>query len=41
MFRGWNSSGCVTLETGEHRTRCRCEHLTNFAVLMDINSVFR
>nr|CAH0106133.1 unnamed protein product [Daphnia galeata] len=42
----WSSDGCekvVTNDTEEDtlRTRCRCNHLTNFAVLMDINGIFQ
>jgi hypothetical protein len=37
--RGWNASGCSTEAAGPGATRCSCSHLTNFAVLMDINGV--
>ena len=36
----WNSSGCRLLSTDQERTTCQCGHLTNFAVLMDINNIF-
>ena len=38
--QNWNSSGCIHLETNSEYTMCKCTHLTNFAVLMDINSIF-
>ena len=38
--RGWNRTGCRIVDTCQTSTTCQCEHLTNFAVLMDINDVF-
>ncbi|GIY57326.1 adhesion G protein-coupled receptor L3, partial [Caerostris darwini] len=32
----WDESGCYRLSSNETHTVCRCDHLTNFAVLMDI-----
>ncbi|XP_032778359.2 adhesion G protein-coupled receptor L3 [Daphnia magna] len=38
----WSFDGCEVVETNDKSsTRCRCNHLTNFAVVMDINGVFR
>jgi len=39
-LQNWNSSGCTSLETSSDHTTCQCTHLTNFAVLMDINGLF-
>ena len=36
----WNSSGCSLVRTDQEKTTCQCRHLTNFAVLMDINNIF-
>ena len=38
--RGWNTTGCRIIDTSHTSTTCHCQHLTNFAVLMDINGVF-
>ena len=35
---GWSDEGCRVLETNRTHTQCRCDHLTNFAVLMDLHS---
>ncbi|KAI9565575.1 hypothetical protein GHT06_009367 [Daphnia sinensis] len=38
----WSFDGCQVVETNDQSsTRCRCNHLTNFAVVMDINGVFQ
>ncbi|XP_059201699.1 adhesion G-protein coupled receptor G2-like [Centropristis striata] len=34
---GWNSSGCETLSISAHQTSCLCDHLTHFAVLLDVS----
>ncbi|KAL8211766.1 UNVERIFIED_CONTAM: hypothetical protein K2H54_015898 [Gekko kuhli] len=31
---GWSTKGCQLLESSGHSTRCQCNHLTSFAVLM-------
>ena len=36
----WNSSGCSLVRTSLDSSTCQCLHLTNFAVLMDINNIF-
>ncbi|XP_046446437.1 adhesion G protein-coupled receptor L3-like [Daphnia pulex] len=42
LTQEWSSDGCEVVETNDKSsTRCRCNHLTNFAVLMDINGVFK
>ena len=30
----WSENGCKVLETNQTHTRCQCNHLTNFALLM-------
>ena len=32
----WSSEGCWLLESNRTHTICKCDHLTSFAVLMDI-----
>uniref|UniRef100_A0AAR2KN49 Adhesion G protein-coupled receptor G2a n=1 Tax=Pygocentrus nattereri TaxID=42514 RepID=A0AAR2KN49_PYGNA len=35
---GWNNTGCAVLNTStENETVCSCNHLTSFAVLMDLS----
>ncbi|XP_036376464.1 adhesion G-protein coupled receptor G2-like [Megalops cyprinoides] len=34
---GWNPDGCSVQNTTEEETVCSCNHLTNFAVLLDIS----
>ncbi|XP_030251405.1 adhesion G-protein coupled receptor G4 isoform X2 [Sparus aurata] len=34
---GWNSRGCVTSSISPNRTSCLCDHLTHFAVLLDVS----
>ncbi|XP_028271747.1 adhesion G-protein coupled receptor G4 isoform X2 [Parambassis ranga] len=34
---GWNSSGCVTQSISCYQTSCLCNHLTHFAVLLDVS----
>ncbi|KAK7099782.1 latrophilin-like protein 1 isoform X2 [Littorina saxatilis] len=33
---GWSSEGCEVFESNKTHTICKCNHLTSFAVLMDI-----
>ena len=33
----WSQEGCQVLYSDEERTICQCDHLTNFAVLMDVS----
>ncbi|XP_059142872.1 adhesion G protein-coupled receptor L3-like isoform X5 [Physella acuta] len=35
----WSQDGCRLLHTNLTHTTCECDHLTNFAVLMDISGV--
>ncbi|XP_037635374.1 adhesion G-protein coupled receptor G6 [Sebastes umbrosus] len=34
---GWNSNGCDTLSISAYQTSCLCDHLTHFAVLLDVS----
>ncbi|XP_071314384.1 adhesion G-protein coupled receptor G6 [Trachinotus anak] len=34
---GWNSRGCETQTVSSYQTRCLCNHLTHFAVLLDVS----
>ncbi|XP_024919074.1 adhesion G-protein coupled receptor G6-like isoform X2 [Cynoglossus semilaevis] len=34
---GWMSSGCETQSVSPHQTTCLCDHLTHFAVLLDVS----
>ncbi|XP_051934892.1 adhesion G-protein coupled receptor G2 [Hippocampus zosterae] len=34
---GWSSLGCETWTLSPYQTRCLCEHLTHFAVLLDVS----
>ena len=33
----WSTKGCTLIETNREYTVCSCNHLTSFAILMDIN----
>ena len=33
----WSFEGCDLMEHNANYTRCLCNHLTNFAVIMDVN----
>ena len=35
----WSTEGCVTISSNRTHTECRCSHLTNFAILMDVHGV--
>lgn len=35
----WSEEGCFTRHTNNSHTFCECNHLTNFAVLMDVHAV--
>ena len=32
----WSQDGCHVLFSDDKKTVCQCDHLTNFAVLMDV-----
>lgn len=35
----WSQDGCRLLHTNLTHTTCECDHLTSFAVLMDVSGV--
>lgn len=38
-YSAWSEEGCQIQKTNETHTVCECNHLTNFAVLMDVHAV--
>ncbi|XP_023277381.1 adhesion G-protein coupled receptor G4-like isoform X1 [Seriola lalandi dorsalis] len=34
---GWNNKGCKTHSVSSYQTSCHCDHLTHFAVLLDVS----
>ncbi|XP_076305400.1 latrophilin Cirl-like isoform X2 [Tachypleus tridentatus] len=38
-YREWSTEGCLVHHTNTTHTVCACNHLTNFAVLMDVKGV--
>ncbi|KHN75537.1 Latrophilin-3 [Toxocara canis] len=36
MARVWSDRGCTMLRTSDESTDCSCDHLTSFAILMDV-----
>ncbi|ROT82080.1 putative latrophilin Cirl-like isoform X7 [Penaeus vannamei] len=38
---GWNDTGCQRITSTHTYTECSCDHLTNLAVIMDINGVIQ
>ncbi|KAK0161858.1 hypothetical protein PV327_008263 [Microctonus hyperodae] len=39
IMSAWSEEGCRMRKTNETHTICECNHLTNFAVLMDVHAV--
>ncbi|XP_076244936.1 latrophilin Cirl [Calliopsis andreniformis] len=39
ILSAWSEEGCQMRKTNETHTVCECNHLTNFAVLMDVHAV--
>ncbi|XP_071560390.1 latrophilin Cirl isoform X6 [Temnothorax nylanderi] len=39
ILSAWSDEGCQLQKTNETHTICECNHLTNFAVLMDVHAV--
>ncbi|XP_071951317.1 adhesion G protein-coupled receptor L3-like isoform X2 [Antedon mediterranea] len=35
----WDTTGCVKVKSNSTHTECACNHLTNFAVLMDVHGI--
>jgi len=36
----WSDEGCRVETTNQTHTTCQCDHLTNFAVLMDVRATY-
>lgn len=36
----WSTEGCQIESTNKTHTICQCNHLTNFAVLMDVHATY-
>ena len=36
---GWSTDGCLLASSDNDTVRCECNHLTNFAVLVDTTSI--
>lgn len=36
----WSDEGCRVEMTNQTHTTCQCDHLTNFAVLMDVRATY-
>lgn len=41
MRNAWQQDGCQLVSTDTEETVCRCDHLTNFGVIMDINGILQ
>nr|KAF7425664.1 hypothetical protein H0235_008102 [Vespula pensylvanica] len=39
ILSGWSEEGCQIRKSNDTHTVCECNHLTNFAVLMDVHAV--
>ncbi|XP_036361147.1 adhesion G protein-coupled receptor L3 isoform X1 [Octopus sinensis] len=35
----WSQKGCRMINSDIYQTKCRCNHLTNFAILMDVEGI--
>lgn len=40
MFSTWSEEGCRVETTNRTHTICQCDHLTNFAILMDVQATY-
>lgn len=38
IYSGWSEEGCSVIYTNQTHTLCQCNHLTNFAILMDLKN---
>lgn len=38
VYSGWSEEGCSVIYSNKTHTLCKCNHLTNFAILMDLNN---
>jgi len=41
LVRGWEGAGCSLVSTTPSHSTCACNHLTNFAVIMDIGGIIQ
>ena len=41
MSNTWQHDGCQLVSADTEETVCRCDHLTNFGVIMDINGILQ
>lgn len=37
----WSSDGCILNKSDADTVSCLCDHLTNFAVIVDVNGLFK
>lgn len=38
FYSGWSEEGCSVVYSNQTHTLCKCNHLTNFAILMDLKN---
>jgi len=38
FYSGWSEEGCSVIYSNQTHTLCKCNHLTNFAILMDLKN---
>lgn len=38
FYSGWSEEGCSVIYSNQTHTLCQCNHLTNFAILMDLKN---
>lgn len=41
MRNAWQQDGCQLVSANTEETVCKCDHLTNFGVIMDINGILQ
>ena len=35
----WSDEGCMLVSTNKTHTTCECNHLTNFAIIMNVRGI--
>lgn len=40
VYSSWSEEGCQVDSTNLTHTICKCKHLTNFAILMDVQATY-
>ena len=35
-YGGWSSEGCRRASAADSRVQCKCDHMTNFAIIFDV-----